>query len=390
MKYPRSSQGILGRLISYDTTSWNSNLELIHFIKKYLEGFDFKVELIFNEEKNKANLFATLPSVTEGHRGGIILSGHTDVVPSTEQKWTSDAFTMVQRGDRLFGRGTCDMKGFIACVLAAVPKFSAADLKEPLHLAFSYDEEIGCTGCVSMIDHAAKITPLPRACIVGEPTSMKVINSHKGIRHNLTRIYGLEAHSSTDKGINAIEYAADMICFLRKIGDELKMRPPSVEGFTPPYTTVHVGRITGGTAANVTPSYCEFEWDYRPIPGSDQEEVIERLNAYVTNTLLPRMKERSADKGRIETELLANVPLLLPQTGSEAESLVLALAQENEVGVVSYGTEAGIFQGRAKIPTVVCGPGSILQAHKADEYIEISELEACDVFLGRLLDVMKG
>ncbi len=381
-----SSSEMLAKLISFDTTSWKSNLELIDFVRKYLKDHDVSSQVFYNEEKTKANLLAT---IGPQDIPGIILSGHTDVVPVAEQNWSHDPFDMTEKDGRLYGRGTCDMKGFIACVLAAVPDFAQADLKEPLHLAFSYDEETGCTGVMSLVEYVRAMPIRSRACIVGEPTNMKVVNSHKGIYHLLTRIYGLEAHSSTDRGLNAVMYGAEMICFLNKLAEEMKMRAPLVEGFDPPYTTVHVGRIKGGTAANITPSYCEFEWDYRPMPGPDQEEVMDRFKAHVAENILPSMKTRSVEYARVDTELLSIVPTLLPETGSSAETLVLALANQNDVSVVSYGTEAGIFQATGGVPTVVCGPGSILQAHKPDEYIEKSELSSCDEFLGRLLHAMK-
>ncbi len=386
-----STDEMLAKLISFDTTSWKSNLELIDFVTEYLDGYGIPSQVFFNEEKTKANLLAT---IGPADIPGIILSGHTDVVPVAEQNWSHDPFDMVTRDGRLYGRGTSDMKGFIACVLAAVPNFVAADLKEPLHLAFSYDEETGCTGVMSLVEYVRAMPVRPRACIVGEPTNMKVVNSHKGIYHLLTRVYGLESHSSSDKGLNAVMYAAEMIGYLSELADEMRARPPLIEGFKPPYTTVHVGRIKGGTAANITPSYCEFEWDYRPMPtlghGPKQDEVMDRFNAHVETNILPKMQARSAEKARVETDLLSIVPTLLPQTGSSAETLVLALANQNDVSVVSYGTEAGIFQATGGVPTVVCGPGSIDQAHKPDEYIELSELRACDEFLGRLLKVIKN
>lgn len=380
-----TTEQMLAKLISHDTTSSKSNLELIEFIQGYLTGYGVRSELFHNPAKTKANLLATI-GPEDGP--GIMLSGHTDVVPVAEQNWSHDPFDMVQRDGRLYGRGTSDMKGFIACVLAAVPKFARAALTEPLYLAFSYDEEVGCTGVKSLVEHVSRMPVRPRACIVGEPTKMKVVNSHKGIYHLLTRIHGREAHSSTDKGVNTVMFAAEMIHFLNKIAVEMSERPPAVDGFEPPYTTVHVGRITGGTAANITPSYCEFEWDFRPIPGPVQDEVLTRFNEYVAQVILPAMLVRSPEHSRVETELLSNVPSLLPQTGSAAETLVLALAGQNKLNVVSYGTEAGIFQGQGGVPTVVCGPGSILQAHKPDEYIEWTELVACDEFLGRLLTIM--
>ena len=384
-----SSSEMLAKLIAFDTTSWKSNLDLIAFIEDYLKSYGVAVQIFLNPEKTKANLLATI-GPKEG--AGIMLSGHTDVVPVAEQNWSHDPFEMREKDGLLYGRGTCDMKGFIACVLTAVPAFVQADLAEPLLLAFSYDEETGCTGVMSLVRHVQAMKVKPRACIVGEPTSMKVVNSHKGIFHLLTRIYGLESHSSTDRGVNTVMYAAEMISYLNRLAEEMRGRAPQVEGFDPPYTTVHVGRIKGGTAANITPSYCEFEWDVRPMPGSEQDEVLTRFNQHVTEHILPAMQkgcgEHDRPKVNVETDLLARVPTLLPETGSSAETLVLALAEQNEVAVVSYGTEAGIFQATGGVPTVVCGPGSILQAHKPDEYIALSELRACDDFLGRLLTVM--
>ncbi len=391
-----STNDMLSKLISFDTTSWKSNLELITFVTEYLQSYGVSSKVFFNAEKTKANLLATIgPEDVPG----IILSGHTDVVPVGAQNWSSDPFDMQARDGRLYGRGSCDMKGFIACVLAAVPKFMGAGLKEPLHIALSYDEETGCTGVMSLAEHVGAMKVKPRACIVGEPTNMKVVNSHKGIFHLLTRIYGLAAHSSTDLGLNTVTHAAKMIIFLSDLAEEMKSRTPMVDGFEPPYTTIHVGRIQGGTAANITPEYCEFEWDFRPIPDQNadlnagldiaQDEVLARFNAYVQDHILPDMTRQDKKSARVETDLLSRVPSLLPQSGSTAENLVLALANQNDVHVVSYGTEAGIFQATGGVPTVVCGPGSILQAHKPDEYIEQSELDSCDEFLGRLRDVIK-
>lgn len=381
-----STEDMLGQLVAFDTTSWKSNLELINFVSAYLQGHGVTARAFFNPEGTKANLLAT---IGPENIPGIILSGHTDVVPVTEQKWSHDPFDMIRREDKVFGRGTCDMKGFIASVLAAVPSFVGADLKEPVHLALSYDEETGCTGVMSLVEHVKNMPVKPRACIIGEPTSMKVVNSHKGIRNMVTQVTGLEAHSSTDRGINAVMHAADMISYLSELAEEMRQRPPEIEGFDPPYTTIHVGRVTGGTAPNVTPSFCEFEWDCRTIPGSDQEEVLSRFNDFVAAKILPAMDARAPGRGKVTTEVTSHVPALLPETGSSAETLVMALANQNEVEVVSYGTEAGHFQQTGGVPTVVCGPGSILQAHRPDEYIERGQLKACDIFLSRLLDVIK-
>jgi len=383
-----SANEMLSKLISFDTTSWKTNLELIEFVTEYLQGFGVSSQVFYNEDKTKANL---LVSIGPKDIPGIMLSGHTDVVPVTAQNWSSDPFDMYAKDGRLYGRGTCDMKGFIACVLAKVSKFVAADLKEPVHIALSYDEEIGCTGVMSLVEHVRAMKVKPRACIVGEPTNMKVVNSHKGIFHLLTRVYGLAAHSSTDLGLNTVTYASKMINYLDELAEEMKSRLPVNEGFDPPYTTIHVGRIKGGTAANITPEYCEFEWDFRPIPDRDdvQDEVLERFQVYVKDYILPDMERRDKKSARVETDILSHVPSLLPESGSTAETLVLALANQNDVHVVSYGTEAGIFQATGGVPTVVCGPGSILQAHKPDEYIAQSELDSCDEFLGRLLSVIK-
>ncbi len=381
-----SSQDLLRKLIGFNTVSSKSNMELIHFVEDYLNGFGISSQLVKDAHEDKANLLAVI-----GPKGipGIMLSGHTDVVPVEGQDWATDPFEMTRKDDRLFGRGSCDMKGFIACVLAKVPEFVAAELKEPIYLAFSYDEETGCTGVHSLVDVVNELAVKPRACIVGEPTSMKVVNSHKGIRHLLTKVYGHENHSSTDRGVNAISYAAEIVTFIDDIQEEMRGRPSEVEGFEPPYCTVHAGRIKGGVAANVTPNYCEIEWDYRPIPGTDEDEVYNRYCDFIENTILPKMRKRSLDYGDVKTDYLAKVPCLFPKTGSDAEVLVKHLAEQNSTHVVSYGTEAGIFYQKGGVPAVVCGPGSILQAHKADEYVDISELVACDRFLDRLLDIVK-
>ncbi|MDA9769896.1 acetylornithine deacetylase [Emcibacteraceae bacterium] len=381
-----SSKVMLSELIFFDTTSSKSNMNLINYVEDYLLSFGIKSQIIKDPHEEKANLHAI---IGPEDISGIMLSGHTDVVPVKGQNWSTDPFQMTEKDGKLYGRGSCDMKGFIACVLAKVPEFVNANLKEPIHLAFSYDEETGCTGVHSLVDVVRDLTVKPRACIVGEPTSMKVVNSHKGIRHLLTKVYGHENHSSTDRGVNAISYAAEIIGFIDNMQEEMRSRPALVEGFDPPYATVHAGRIQGGVAANITPNYCEIEWDYRPIPGTDEDEVFNRYEEFINEIILPKMRMKSEKFGDIKTDYLAKVPCLFPETGSEAEVLVKHLAEQNSTHVVSYGTEAGIFHQKGGVPAVVCGPGSILQAHKADEYVEISELEACDKFLDRLLDIVK-
>ncbi len=382
----QTSQELLNQLIAFDTTSSKSNMDFIYFVEEYLKSYGIKVRLIHDKVEKKANLLAI---IGPEDISGIMLSGHSDVVPVEGQNWATDPFKMTEIDGKLFGRGSCDMKGFIACVLAKVPDFVETELKEPLYLAFSYDEETGCTGVHSLVDVVNDLKVKPRACIVGEPTSMKVVNSHKGIRHLLTKVYGHENHSSTDRGVNAVSYAAEIVTFIDDIQEEMRHRPAIVEGFDPPYATVHVGRIKGGVAANITPNYCEIEWDYRPIPGSDEDEIYNRYCAFIEKVILPKMRQKSDQYGDVKTDYLAKVPCLFPKTGSPAEVLVKHLAEQNSTHVVSYGTEAGIFYQKGGVPAVVCGPGSILQAHKADEYIDISQMMACDRFLERLLDIVK-
>jgi len=381
-----STKELLNKLIGFDTVSSKSNMDLIHFIEGYLKEHNINSRLVRDIHEDKANLLAVIGPADVP---GIMLSGHTDVVPVEGQNWTNDPFDMTEKDGRFYGRGSCDMKGFIACVLAKIPEFKAAELKEPIYLAFSYDEETGCTGVHGLVDVVNEMPVKPRACIVGEPTSMKVVNSHKGIRHLLTKVYGHENHSSTDRGVNAINYAAEIVMCLDRMQDEMRARPSIVDGFDPPYCTVHAGRIKGGTAANITPNYCEIEWDYRPIPGTDEDEVYNRYTDFIENKIIPKMRLKSDKYGDVKTEFLAKVPCLFPETGSDAEALVKHLAEQNSTHVVSYGTEAGIFYQKGGVPAVVCGPGSILQAHKADEYIDISELEACERFLDRLLEIVK-
>lgn len=381
-----SSKEILSKLISFNTVSSNSNMALIDYVSEYLSEFGIKAQVIHDKVEKKANLLAVIgPKDVPG----IMLSGHTDVVPVIGQNWDTDPFVMTEKDDKLYGRGTCDMKGFIACVLAKVPDFVNADLKEPIHLAFSYDEETGCTGVHSLVDVVNDMAVKPRACIVGEPTEMKVVNSHKGIRHILTKVYGLENHSSTDRGVNAVSYASEIVVFLDSLQEEMRGRKPYIEGFDPPYATVHVGRMAGGHVQNITPNYCEVEWDYRPIPGTDEDEIFNRYQEFIETVILPKMRKKSDKYGDVKTDYLAKVPCLFPETGSDAETLVKHLAEQNSTHVVSYGTEAGIFHQKGGVPAVVCGPGSILQAHKANEFVALSELAACDKFLDRLFEIVK-
>lgn len=377
-----STQNMLSRLVGFDTTSRESNLALIGFVQNYLEGHGIASTLIHNDAGTKANLYATIGQ--QNVAGGIVLSGHTDVVPVDGQAWAGDPFQVREQDGRLYGRGTADMKGFIASALARVPEFVAGVGHTPLHLALSYDEEVGCLGVHAMVRHIAAHLPRPKAVIVGEPTMMRVVNSHKGIRTFTTEVTGLEAHSSTPHlGVNAIDVAVQLINFLHTLRGEMQARGDASGRFDPPYTSIHVGVIEGGTALNILPRRCRFQWEIRPLPGQDPDEIAARFNAYAMETMLPPLRAISQQVD-IVTRQRADVPPLAPQNGSPAEALVTALRGSNALHAVSYTTEAGIFQD-AGIPAVLCGPGSIDQAHKPDEFIALSELAACDAFLRQLL-----
>ncbi len=382
-----STREMLERLVGFDTTSRNSNLELIAFVETYLSAHGVSCRLIANEDDTKANLFATIGPADRA--GGIVLSGHTDVLPVDGQDWTSDPFAVVEREGRLVGRGTSDMKGFIASALAHVPEFLARGPQIPVHLALSYDEEVGCLGVRPMIDAVIRTLPKPQVVIVGEPSSMKVVNAHKGIQSYVTKVTGLEFHSSqTHQGVSAIQYAAELITFLMKLADEMRERGDATGRFRPPYTTISVGTIKGGSAVNIIPRSCTFGWECRPLPDLDPEEIITRFTAFAEREVLPRMRAVYPQAG-IETSVRARSPGLAPEEGSPAETLVMKLAQCNSAEAVSYNTEAGLFQ-LADIPTVVCGPGSIDQAHKPDEFIELSQLAECDRFMMRLAEFAGG
>ena len=368
---------MIERLVSFDTTSRESNLALIHFVRDYLASHGIDSTLIHDDTGNKANLYAT---VGPQDVPGIALSGHTDVVPDTEP------FSLVEKDGRLYGRGTSDMKSFTAIALALVPEFVARPLKTPIHFALSFDEEVGCLGAPLMIDQlGSKLGVKPHIVIVGEPTNMAVVNAHKGVYSFETRVRGREVHSSaTHLGVNAVQHAATLVHFLIEMADEMATRAQPESGFDPPYTTVHVGTIRGGTAQNIVPLDCAFTWEYRLLPGADPDEIRTRFEQFAEEIVLPRM--HAVDPGTaITTEVRAQVPGLVPEEGSPAEAIVMALARTNRTEVVAYGTEAGQFQ-EVGIPTVICGPGSIMQAHQPNEYIELSQVRACEVFMRRLLD----
>ncbi|HEY4166911.1 MAG TPA: acetylornithine deacetylase [Reyranella sp.] len=377
-----SSIAMLKRLVAFDTTSRNSNLELIQYIQGYLDEFGVRSTLVPNAEGTKANLFATIGPEAEG---GIVLSGHTDVVPVDGQPWETDPWTLTEKPDgNLHARGTCDMKGFIAAALSHVPAFQKAQLKVPMHFAFSYDEEIGCLGAHSLAERLVGSVPRPRAVIVGEPTMMGVVNAQNaggGINATFT---GFEAHSSmTHLGVSAIHFAGDFIHWLNELQVELAARKHPHLDTVPNHTTINVGIITGGTAGNILARECTLNWGYRTLPGDDPWEVQRRAETYIAELLLPKMKAKHPD-ANIVLKRRSFVPGLLPQENEEAAKLALQWTGGNRTYAVPYGTEAGIFRGHG-IPTVICGPGDISQAHQPNEFVAKSQMDACDAFLGKLI-----
>jgi acetylornithine deacetylase len=372
---------LLKRLVAFDTTSSKSNRELIGFVEDYLAEHGVGSTPVPSADGAKANLFATIGA--EGD-GGIALSGHSDCVPVEGQRWSSDPFTLTERDGKLHGRGACDMKGFIACVLASVPLFKLRPLKEPIHIVISYDEEVGCTGVRPLLAKLGKDLPQPRIVIVGEPTSMAVIDAHKRIDAYRTTVTGREAHSGVPQlGVNAIAAAATLIVELERIAADIAGKQND-RRFEPPYSTVNVGNIKGGTATNIVPKTCEFRWQVRSLPSAAPAEVPRDLSAFAKTALLPRMQQVNADVG-IETRPEGSVPAFVAPGGSAAVGLALALTGTQETGAVSYATEAGLFE-QAGCPTVICGPGDIAQAHAADEFVAVEQLDACMAFLAKLAD----
>ena len=379
---------MLAKLVGFDTTSRNSNLRLIDFVEDYLAGFDIASRRVFSDEKDKANLFATIGPADAA--GGVVLSGHTDVVPVDGQDWHTDPFDLAEADGRLWGRGTCDMKGFIAVALVLVPEFRALDLKRPIHLAFSYDEEVGCLGAPRLIEAMTASLPPCHAVIVGEPTDMKAVGAHRGIAAYETVITGRPAHSSQpQEGANAIEAAARLIGYLTARQAEMRDNPSPIEAeFSPPFATVNVGMIEGGTATNIIAERCGFRWGVRSATGGAGEELRAGLGAFAADEILPAMRA-VAPEADVQTSFVVGTPPLVMDDGSAAAELVRMLTGQNELGSVAFAAEAGQF-AEAGIPAVIMGPGSILQAHKADEFVELSQLDECVGFLRKLADWCAG
>ncbi len=383
MRQPTAaSLEMLRRLVAYPTVSRDSNLALIDFVADHLAGHGVDSHLTYDDERRKANLYATLGPAD---RPGICLSGHTDVVPTDGQDWDGDPFEAVARDGRLYGRGTCDMKGFLAVVLAMVPEFLAQRLETPIHLALSYDEEVGCIGVRRLIAALDDMPVRPRLCIVGEPTEMKPVIGHKGKLAMRCRVRGLECHSSlAPAGVNAVEYAAELIVFLHAMAEARRSAGPFDAHFDPPFTTIHTGTVSGGTALNIVPRDCSFEFEFRNLPGDDPAALLARVTRYAHDTLLPAMRE-TAPEAAIGFERITAFPGLDIADSDPATELVKALSGANHTSKVSFGTEGGLFQA-AGVPSVVCGPGAIEQAHKPNEFIELDQIARCETFLRRLIE----
>ncbi len=379
-----SAARLLRDLIAFPTVTRDGNRELILYIQDYLKGLGVESEILWAPEGDRGNLWATIGPA--GQRG-VILSGHTDVVPVDGQLWTSDPFQVREPGDgKLYGRGVADMKGFVALCLAAVPAMLRADLKAPFHLAFSYDEEIGCLGVRSLVEKLATLPVKPALCIVGEPTLMQPIVAHKGGRSYRVTITGRAVHSSlTPSGVNAIEVAAELIQFLKGIAAEWRTEGPFDGEFDVAHSTLSVGLIRGGAAINIVPEHCEFVFEFRHLAEVDGEAVMRRVESFVRGTLEPAMKKVAPESG-IAFEPIYVYPGLGMQPEHPAVTFVKSLVGRNDHAKVAFGTEAGHFHLTGGVASVVCGPGAIAQAHKPDEWIELSQLDAGERFIGRLLD----
>jgi len=371
-----NSLKILERLISFDTTSRKSNLDCIDFIRSHLSEFGIKSELSFNDEKTKANLLATLGPA---EHPGVLLAGHTDVVPIDGQGWKTNPFRMHEHDGRLYGRGTADMKGFLAITLALVPELLEIASSAPIHLAFTYDEEVGCLGVQRLIPQIERLPMKPIACVIGEPTEMRVVIGHKGKTILHCEVRGLECHSALDEGVNAIEIAAEIVTTLRTIGRRLCENGPFDSGFNPPHTTIQTGVIHGGTAVNILPKACDFWFEFRCLPNQPPEALIDEIKTHIERDLLPEMRARSTETG-IFLDVVSDIPGL--QTPEEAD--VVALAKNasggNATEKISFCTEGGVLQ-EAGIPTIICGPGSVKQAHKPDEFVTVAQLRQAERFL---------
>jgi len=378
------ARALIDELIGFRTVSRDSNLGLIEWARDYLVGFGAKTRLTFDAEGKKANLFATLGDSTQP---GLILSGHTDVVPTEGQAWDTDPFAAIERDGRLYGRGTADMKGFIGVSLAAAPRFVAAlnagRLDAPLHYSLSYDEEVGCLGVRGLIRDLEEQGIRAAGCVVGEPTSMQPIIAHKSMQRFRCAVHGVEGHSAyVTRGVNAIEYAAKLIVFIRHLADRLAACEQRDYGFTVPFTTLSTGVIRGGIAANIIPKDCEFMFDMRTLPGTSPTALQREIEDYAARL----SAEMCASNPRAGIELVC-ASETAGLAAAESDAIVkwaVQLAEATSVGKVCYGTEAGLFQ-RMGVPTVICGPGDIEQAHRPNEFVSLDQLARCEAFMQRIV-----
>ncbi len=375
-------KAILADLVAFPSVSADGNLAVTEYLVAALERQGAQVWTEPDESGTKANLFATIgPEVP----GGVVLSGHTDVVPVADQTWTSDPFAMVERDGRLYGRGTCDMKGFVAACVAMASVFARADLRVPVHFAFTYDEEIGCFGAQALVKSLQARGIRPAAAIIGEPSLMLPVDGHKGCFEYTTWVNGLEGHGSApDRGVNAVEQAARIVLELVRLRAELKTRAPADCPFDPPHTTINPGVLTGGHVHNIIPGMARIDWEMRPVQAADADFVKDALARLIDGELLPAMRRIHPDAD-IRTETVAEVAGLEQRADNAARDLVMALTGANGAGLVPFGTEAGLFQSIG-IPSVICGPGDIAQAHRPDEFLSLDQLALCLTMLNRLSD----
>ena len=376
---------VLADLVAFPTVSSESNLEIIAYLAAALEAAGARLWTEADATGTKANLFAT---IGPERAGGVVLSGHTDVVPVADQPWSSDPFTLLERDGRLYGRGACDMKGFVAACVAMAPVFARANLQVPVHFALTYDEEIGCFGAQALVASLKARALAPAAAIIGEPTLMQPVDGHKGCYEYTTWVTGLEGHGSgPDRGVNAVEYAARLVLELVRLRAVLKERAPRDCPFDPPHSTINPGVLNGGQAHNIIPGKARIDWEMRPVQASDADFVKAALARLITKDLLPGMRAVFPE-ARIETETVAEVAGLERALRNPARDLVMALSGANAAELVPFGTEAGLFQSIG-IASVICGPGSIDQAHKPDEYLSVAQLSQCLHLLGRLAERME-
>jgi len=381
MATPLSSSELLRRLLAFDTQSFRSNLPLVGFVREHLAQVGIESRLVHDDRGEKANLWAV---IGPADRPGLILSGHTDVVPVAGQAWSSDPFAPVVRDGRVHGRGAADMKGFLACCLALAPELRALDLRRPVILAFSYDEEVGCKGVPRLIEAILAALPRPEACLVGEPTMMRLVDGHKGKAGYRCTVTGREAHSAYPAlGANAVIAAARIIAEVAAMGERFAQEGPFVAGFDPPHHTAGVGRIEGGAQLNIVPKRCFFEFEFRTLPEEDPLRFVEAVRRFAKERVLPDLRA-AAPEAEIAFEEILSYPGLAPGPDSPFARLCRELSATPTPTKVAFGTEAGCFAARG-IPALICGPGDIAVAHKPDEWIALEQLERCDAFLRRLV-----